>query len=210
MWDCGCGNGQATVGLGRHFDRIIATDASAEQIARAERADHVEYRVAPAEASGLESGSVGLVTVAQALHWFPTDAFFGEVRRVSAKGGTIAAWCYASCHAGDDVERLLREFEDVEMGRYWDAARKYVNEAYRTIPFPFSEIPAPTFELHKVWTLEQLGGYLRSWSAVGSYVKQHGTDPVAPFLERLGEVWGPAGRTRDVRWPLFMRVGRVG
>ena len=210
MWDCGAGSGQASVGLARHFDRVVATDASAEQIARAEPAANVEYRVAPAEASGLISGSVGLVTVAQALHWFPHDGFFNEVRRVSAAGGMIAAWSYASCHAGQDVEAMLREFEDVTMGPYWNAARRWVDEKYRTIPFPFSEIPSPTFELHKVWTLDQLGGYLRSWSAVGSWVREHGTDPVAPFLERLGQVWGPAGRTRDVRWPLFMRVGRVG
>jgi len=170
----------------------------------------VEYRVAPVEASGLDSGSVGLVTVAQALHWFPHDRFFNEVRRVSTSDAVIAAWSYASCHAGTDVEELLREFEDETMGPYWNPARKWVDEEYRTIPFPFAEVPAPTFELHKAWTLDQLGGYLRSWSAVGSYVRKHEKDPVTPFLEELGKVWGPAGRTRDVRWPLFMRVGRVG
>jgi SAM-dependent methyltransferase len=170
----------------------------------------VEYRVAPAEASGLESGSVGLITVAQALHWFPTEAFFAEVRRVLAPGGVIAAWCYTVCHAGEDVETMLREFEFGAMEPYWNAGRKWLEAEYRTIPFPFIEQPAPVFELHKVWTLEQLGGYLRSWSAVGAYVRKHGNDPVAPFLEQLRKKWGPAGSTRDVRWPLFMRVGRVG
>jgi len=188
----------------------VATDVSAEQVARAVPADHVEYRVAPADASGLEGRSVGLVTVAQALHWFPTDAFFGEVRRVSAADGMIAVWCYASCHAGDDVEALLREFEDDTMGPYWNPARRYVDEEYRTIPFPFDEVSAPTFVLHKVWTLEQFAGYLRSWSAVGTYFIKHKQDPLVPFLKQLGKLWGPAGSTRDVRWPLFMRVGRVG
>jgi hypothetical protein len=210
VWDCATGSGQAAVGLARRFDRVVATDASAEQVARAEPAPNVEYRVASAESSGLSGGSVGLVTVAQALHWFPHDGFFNEVRRVAAPGAVIAVWSYASCHAGDDVEALLREFEDGAMGPYWNPARKWVDEEYKTIPFPFHESPAPTFELHKVWTLEQLGGYLRSWSAVGSYVREHGQDPVTPFIERLGKVWGPAGRTRDIRWPLFMRVGRVG
>ena len=157
----------------------------------------------------MTSASVGIVTVAQALHWFAHDAFFAEVRRVSA-AGVIAAWSYASCHAGDDVEPLMREFQDQTMGPYWDERRRWVDEGYHTIPFPFAELTPPTLELHKVWTLDQLGGYLRSWSAVASYVREHGKDPVAPFLGRLGKVWGPAGHTRDIRWPLFMRVGRVG
>jgi hypothetical protein len=107
------------------------------------------------------------------------------------------------------VEALLREFESGTLAQSWDVARRWVDEAYRTIPFPFAEIAAPVFELHKVWTLDQLGGYLNSWSAVASYVREFGRDPVAPLVERLGQVWR-RGSTRDIRWPLFMRVGRVG
>src|SRR5690606_13750301 len=34
-WDCGAGNGQAAVSLVAHFAQVVATDASAQQIARA-------------------------------------------------------------------------------------------------------------------------------------------------------------------------------
>src|SRR5207302_8895398 len=34
-WDCATGSGQAAVGLARHFDRVIATDVSREQISNA-------------------------------------------------------------------------------------------------------------------------------------------------------------------------------
>ena len=71
---------------------MIATDASAEQIALATPASNVEYRVAPAEASGLGDAAVDLVSVAQALHWFDLDAFYAEVRRVTVPGGVIVAW----------------------------------------------------------------------------------------------------------------------
>jgi len=63
-WDCAAGNGQATVELARHFERVVATDASHEQIASARRLPNVEYRVALAEASGLADASVELITVA--------------------------------------------------------------------------------------------------------------------------------------------------
>src|ERR1044071_1842117 len=75
-WDCATGNGQAAVGLASVFDRVIATDASEKQIANAQQRERVEYRLAPAENSGLESATVDLVTVAQALHWFDMEQFY--------------------------------------------------------------------------------------------------------------------------------------
>src|SRR5580765_3867958 len=78
VWDCGCGSGQASVALAEHFAHVFATDVSAEQIAAARPHARVRYSVAPAEKSGLESQSVDLVTVAQALHWFDVEAFYVE------------------------------------------------------------------------------------------------------------------------------------
>src|SRR5262245_46955738 len=75
-WDTGCGNGQATVALAAHFARVIGTDPSANQIANAERAANVEYRVEPAEQSSLAAASASVVTVAQALHWLEHARFF--------------------------------------------------------------------------------------------------------------------------------------
>src|SRR5262252_3616974 len=94
VWDCACGNGQATVDLAERFDRVIATDASKEQIASATPHPNIEYRVAPAECSGLAAGSIGLVTVAQAIHWFDFERFYAEVNRVLIDNGLIAVWAY--------------------------------------------------------------------------------------------------------------------
>src|SRR5215467_10855799 len=60
VWDCACGNGQATIDLAERFDHVIATDASKEQIASATLHPKIEYRVPPAETSGLADNSVGL------------------------------------------------------------------------------------------------------------------------------------------------------
>lgn len=188
---------------------MIATDASADQIAHALAAPNVAYRVAVAESSGLADGAAGMVTVAQALHWLDLEAFYSEVRRVAAPGGCIAAWAYTSCDAGGDVAGLVHEFEHVTVGPYWNPGRRWVDEHYRTIPFPFAELPAPAFELHKRWTLGQFGGYLGSWSAVAKYRDDRGKDPVAPLLERLAHHWRST-ETRDVRWPICTRVGRIG
>src|SRR5262245_2764083 len=81
-WDCGTGNGQAAIGLAKHFHRVHATDASAEQISRAYPHDKVDYGVEPAEHVLLNNSSTDLVTVAVAIHWFKFDEFYREVKRV--------------------------------------------------------------------------------------------------------------------------------
>src|SRR5262245_38403499 len=88
-WDCATGSGQAAVALAAHFKRVIATDASATQIANGETHPRVEYRVAPAEQSGLAAASVDLLTVAQALHWFDLPRFFVEANRVLRPRGVF-------------------------------------------------------------------------------------------------------------------------
>lgn len=188
----------------------MATDASAEQIGHAHGPSNVEFRVARADASGLPDGSADCVTVAQALHWFAEKPFFEEVRRVTVPGGLVAAWSYGSCHAGADIEETLREFQDGTMGPYWFPERHWVDEGYRTIPFPFDDLPARPFELRMEWTLRQLGAYLSSWSAVANYKRERGDDPVPPLLERIAERWTDYDQPRAVTWPLHLRIGRVG
>ena len=209
-WDCATGNGQAAGGLARHFRIVVASDASPEQIRHASGPDNVHFRVATAEQSALPSECVDLTTVAQALHWLDHDSFYREVRRVTKPHGIFAAWSYGSCHAGEDLEAELREFEGGLLGPYWNPQRRWVDEGYRTIPFPFPELEMPSFELRMTWSLSQLGGYLSSWSAVATYRRIRGADPVAPFLERIVKLWGSPSETRAVVWPLALRAGRVG
>jgi SAM-dependent methyltransferase len=208
-WDCACGNGQATVGLASHYARVIGTDASAAQIANAEARANVEYRVAPAEASGLPDASVELVTVAQALHWLEVDRFYAEVRRVLVPGGVLAVWAYWRVTADDDaVTALVDEFYGKTVGPYWPPERKLVEQGYRTIPFPFTELTTPEFAVTADWTLNELLGYMRTWSATSRYVAARGEDPVVAFAPRVAAVWGDAARRRRMTWALGLRVGR--
>lgn len=208
-WDAGCGNGQATVALAAHFGRVIGTDPSAPQIAQAEPATNVEYRVEPAEAPGLEDASADLVTVAQALHWFDLERFFPAVRRVLRPGGVFAAWTYGLSNVDAAVDRVfLRLYEDV-LGPYWPAERRHVESGYATLPFPFERIETPGFEMHCDWTLAQYLAYLRSWSATQRYVRERGEDPVAQMGETFAQAWGDVSQTRAVRWPLGLRAGRA-
>jgi ubiquinone/menaquinone biosynthesis C-methylase UbiE len=208
--DSGTGNGQAAVGLARYFERVIASDPSAEQIRRATPNPKIEYRVAAAESSGLSDASVDLVTAAQALHWFDPLAFFSEAARVLAPGGAIAVWGY-----GDPIldtpqlDGTLRDFNRGLLEPYWYPERKLLLDGYRTIPFPFEEIDVPAQQLEMRWKLSELSGYLRTWSASARYFAQHGVDPVIDVTKSLARGWGDPQRTRLIRWPLYVRAGRV-
>ena len=209
-WDCAAGNGQATLPLAPYFDEVLATDASAEQLGQAPAHPRVTYRAALAESSGLPDASVDLVTVAQALHWLNLPAFYQEARRVLVPDGVLAVWCYGIQRLDDEpVDRLLQHFYAAVVGPYWAPERRLVETGYRTLAFPFDELPAPSFEMALDWTLPELLAYIRTWSATARFTTERGYDPVAPFGVELARYWGPEA-ARRVRWPLSLRMGRVG
>lgn len=208
-WDCGTGNGQAALGLAAHFCRVIATDASAHQLARATAHPRIDYRQAVAEASGLAAASADLVTVAQALHWFDLDRFYAEVRRVLKPGGLIAVWTYTLLDAGSGIDALLDDFYRNVVGPYWPPERRMVDDRYRSLPFPFTPVAAPAFELRSEWTRDDLLGYLGTWSATRACARATGRDPCIDFEQRLRPLWPRAEMKKTLRWPLHLRVGRL-
>jgi SAM-dependent methyltransferase len=207
--DCGTGNGQAATGLARYFDRVIATDPSPQQLEQAPPHPRVEYRLAPAEASGLPDGSVDLVTAAQAFHWFDFDRFFAEVERVLAPGGAVAIWTYNLARVDPGVDAQIDRLAHDVAGPYWPPERHWVNEEYRTVPFPFDEVVIPPFFHEEHWDLDHLASYLRTWSATLRYIEETGNDPVAEVWDDLAAAWGEPQQVRTVTWPLFLRAGRV-
>jgi SAM-dependent methyltransferase len=207
-WDCACGSGQATMDLAARFAVVIATDASAAQVAAARPHSNVRYRVASAEASGLDSSSVDIVTVAQALHWFELAAFYAEVERVLRPAGVLAVWTYNVAHvAGASIERLLQEFYWDTLQSYWPAERELVESGYRTLTLPYPEMTAPAFAMQAQWSLQQLIGYVRSWSATARYVERNGADPAVLLEKALLPEWGDPDLLRCISWPLSLRLG---
>jgi SAM-dependent methyltransferase len=207
-WDCGTGSGQAALALAEFFAEVIATDASARQIAHAVPQPRISYRVAPAECSALEPGSVDLITVAQALHWFDLERFYAEVRRVRRPGGVLAVWCYGLNRVTPAVDRVVKRFYSDVVGPFWPPERQQVEAAYRELPFPFTEWQAPRFETQTCWNLEHFLGYLGTWSAVQHYQQQRGHDPREWLQDELARAWGDPGIRRRVHWPIHVRVGR--
>lgn len=208
--DCGCGSGQLSVLLADRFKRVVATDASAEQIAHAFPHPRVEYRVAPAERSGLEDHSADLVVAAQAAHWFDLPAFWDEADRIARPGGLVALVSYGMPSVSAEMDAMIRAFHDDTLGPHWSPERWLVVEGYRSIAFPFRELEPPPVAMAIDWTFAALIHYLNTWSAIKPATKALGTSPLPDFAERIAPLWGDPGAARTVRWPLTLRLGVAG
>lgn len=207
--DAGCGSGQLAVLLAERFPWVIAADASAQQIEKAQRRENVEYIVARAEETGLPEDSVDLVTAAQAAHWFDLPAFYAEARRVGRPGAVIALVTYGILEADAEVEPVIRHFYRDVVGPFWPPERRHVEEGYRSLPFPFDDLPAPPLAIEVQWRAADFVGYVDTWSAVRGAEKALGRSPLPEFENALTQAWGDPDLWRTIRFPLALRVGRM-
>ena len=205
-WDCGAGSGQFTQLLAPYFDHVVATDISDAQLQHAPYFDNVSYQVQAAEQTSIPTQSIDLVTVAQAIHWFDFEAFYSEVKRVLKPQGVVAAIGYGLIQLQDAaLNHLIQQLYFETLKDYWDSERRYIDECYQTIPFPFQEKAVPTLSLQYQWTAQQLLSYLNIWSALNHYQEQHADDP----LQLISKALKAAPEHLDVTFPVLMRVGTL-
>jgi len=207
--DVGCGSGQFTTLLAQHFDQVIATDVSADQLAHAQPHPNVLYHCEPAEAMSAVNSSVDLIVAAQSVHWFDLPRFYDEVSRVAKPGAVIALIGYSVLHLEGNVNALLQRFYWQTLASYWPPERRHVETGYLELSFPFEAVSVPAFTIQREWNLEALLGYLGTWSATRRAIADGNTDILNQLGERLQTLWGDPGIARTVTWPVNMRVGRV-
>lgn len=209
VWDCATGNGQAALALAEHFDQVYATDASKGQLSEAQQADNIDYSFVPAEESELPESSVDCITVAQALHWFPTDAFYEEAMRVARPGAVLAAWCYPHCHLDNSEIQSVFEAFCADMASYFPEGRHHLDEGYETIYFPLKNVETHTFHQDLQWTQQQFLGYLCTWSAVKCYQDQNGHHPLEGFwLAEFEDAWPDEDKKEVVHFDFVLKTGR--
>ncbi|MFP9118166.1 class I SAM-dependent methyltransferase [Flavobacterium sp. RNTU_13] len=204
--DVATGNGQVAAALSPYFKEVYAVDISEQQLANATQLYNVHYKMASAEDLGFKDNTFDLITVAQAIHWFDFNAFYKEVNRLLNSNGVFAVLGYGLFSAGFKADKVLYHLYREILGTYWDEERRYLDENYSTIPFPFAEIVSQKFENRFSWNVEQLLGYLNTWSAVQHYINKNGINPVDLVKTELQTIWGRG--EKEVVFPLLLRVGR--
>lgn len=207
-WDCGTGNGQIAWELAKTFHNVFATDISQTQINHALREDNIRYSVQPAEKTNFQDEQFDLIIVAQAIHWFNFQSFYSEVRRTARDNALICVAGYGRLEISEEIDRVITNFYENVIGAYWHKERRYIDEEYKTIPFPFNEIQTPNFTNILNWTFEHLIGYLNTWSAVKHFINQNGHNPIDKLQRELEPYWGN-DQTKEVHFPLLLRLGQM-
>lgn len=208
VWDCGTGSGQLAEKLSSFFNNVYATDISKQQLGNAIKKDNIFYSLQSAENTNFEDKYFDLITVAQAIHWFDFDRFYFEVERTLRNDGLIAVIGYGLIQIDKKVDEVISDFYKNIVGSYWDKERKYIDENYETIPFPFNEIDTPKFYIKSEWTFEHLLGYFETWSAIKHFIKANNYNPVDNIFDKLKEAWGN-DNNKEVKFPILLRVGKL-
>lgn len=207
-WDCATGNGQSAIILSGYFEQVIATDISSKQLNNAAKANNIHYSVQPAEHTTIENNSIDLITVAQAIHWFDYEKFYAEAVRVAKEHSVIAVWCYSLLKINPAIDAIINEYHFTTLANYWDTERKYVDEGYQNIPFPFEKIETPAFAIEKYWTIDELEGYLNTWSALQKFVAVNGYNPVPELIKNISPHWGSNAQQKII-FPIHLRLGKI-
>ncbi len=203
-WDCGAGSGQLTRLIAPYFQQVIATDLSQNQLDQAPALSNVSYLQQAAEQCTFPDHHFDLITVAQAIHWFDFEKFYAQVKRTLKPEGVIAVIGYGLLVLDDALlnDRIQQLYHQTLNG-FWDAERRYIDEHYQTIPFPFEEIVMPQFQIELRWTGQQLWDYLNTWSAIKHYQDQMRVSALVDLQDIL-----LIQQPMQVTFPVLLRVGR--
>ena len=205
--DVATGNGQVAIALSRQFHTVYATDISENQLLHAPQIINIIYKNQSAESTDFHYNQFDLITVAQAVHWFDFNTFYAEVYRILKPNGIIAILGYGLFSTNPDADTILLDFYHNIVGPFWDAERKYLDEHYKTIPFPFEELEAEQFSNEFTWNFDQLVGYLETWSAVEHYKAHHNQNPIDLIREELETSWN--NNDKKVTFPMLLRIGKL-
>ncbi len=177
--DLATGPGTLALELAVRGSKVVGIDKSAEQVAAAEQAAvHLpqgrqlaaHFRVATAEATGLDPASFDLATAGQSWHWFDSEATLAELQRLLRPGGilTIVHHSYLAEHSpvAGDTEALILEYNPT-----WTMAGStgvFAGQIDEVIRGGFKLVEAFCYEYDQSFTHAAWRGRMRTCNGVGS------------------------------------------
>lgn len=207
--DVGCGSGQLSVLLADHFDSVVATDVSADQLAYAQQRPNLLYRCEPAESMSTAAAAADLIVAAQAAHWFDLARFYPECRRIGKPGAVVALASYGVPYLEGALNARFQRFYWQQTTRFWPAGRCQVETGYSELHFPFEPLPSPKLFIRRDWNIDQFLDYTKTWSAYRRALIEGEREIFERFSAELTEFWGDPDSLQRISWPISVRLGRV-
>ncbi|MDE1891962.1 MAG: class I SAM-dependent methyltransferase [Betaproteobacteria bacterium] len=208
--DVGCGSGQLTRLLSVYFESVLGMDPSFDQLRHAVKQPSIQYQSALAEQLPINNQCADLITAAQAAHWFNLELFYSEVKRVLKPNGILALISYGVLRIeSTTVNELFQQFYYQDIAPMWPPERRLVDEGYKTLPFPFTELNTPDLTIELEWGLMELIGYISTWSATKQALSENKEQLVNHFFTSLQHNWPKNNEKLLVKWPINLRVGKL-
>ncbi|KAM9961082.1 hypothetical protein ACTFIW_010258 [Dictyostelium discoideum] len=210
--DVGAGSGQATVKLAKLFKKVIGFDQSENQLKLAEKAENVEYRLSSAEKIDLPSGSVDLITVATAAHWFDLPVFYEESKRLLRENGSLIIWCYNVLEfKNDEAQKIFENLYSGTLGNYWPIQTKYIKNGYVDIKPTFENTTRKTITIDTTMSINILIGTVSSWSSYSAFIKEGNKDVLPEFKKSLMDTFKTTdcnSKIIDVKFPVYIILSK--
>ncbi|GCB77614.1 hypothetical protein scyTo_0020014 [Scyliorhinus torazame] len=124
------------------------SEAQIEEAKKVDGPDNISYRQGLAEELDFEDGSVDLISVGAAAHWFDMEKFMKEAERILNPRGCVALYCnevprilgYDNCPENparivQEMFALLKPYENKENKAVWTEYQ----EIFDAITFPDKE-----------------------------------------------------------------------
>ena len=170
--DLAAGTGKLTRLLVPRFRRVVAVEPDEAMLAvLAEVVPEAEALLGPAEAIPLPDEAVDAVFVAEAFHWFASDATVAEIARVlRPRGGLVLLWNTQIRHEPQLPEEATRVVEEaIERGGAPGIAR-VLSGAWREplAAAPFEELRERQADAEETISRDQRIAYLLSISSIAS------------------------------------------
>ncbi|XP_028292842.1 putative methyltransferase DDB_G0268948 [Gouania willdenowi] len=184
--DVGCGSGQGTLLLAKHFESVVGTDVSPAQIEVAQQhamAPNITYRHCLAEDLPIADSSVDLVTAMSSFHWFDRQRFLQEVHRVLKPNGCLALLnytidmelSYAHRCCSQELNQVCKEFyaalhpyRSLHLGA---TSLTLYEEAYQSLPYPVKEWNECMWD-RRTMSLSNFMGLVESFSSYQGLMKE--------------------------------------
>ena len=107
------------------------------------------------------------------------------------------------------VTEKVDDFYNTVTDPYWEPERKIVQNLYKDVYFGFEELPVTkSFKMQMHWNIDQMEGYINTWSAIKKFIKANNFNPVPELIQTIRSVWG-SQEELEFKFPLALRVGRV-
>ena len=220
--DCACGSGQAGIGFAPHFETVMGVDVSPAQVEAAQMsppAKNMIFRVGDSSNLPVDSSSIDLLCVGEALHWFDIPKFYAEAARVLRPRGTVVILGYAGSFVADHPGARAA-FDSVWAGLlepYWHPRKVIIESLYRgheppTALFDVVERHDEGMRMERQWGVEEMVGYCESWSAYSAYLQQNSVtkgsagDPAVILRAALVAALGDRKSVTMV-WPVCVLLG---